>query len=82
MRIQVKAGRLDQVRGGVQVFGALEGDRQPERLLPPSASRDRALGRLIAASGFRGAANETALLPLANRWILVVGLGKRDHLSL
>ncbi|MBI3083359.1 MAG: leucyl aminopeptidase [Candidatus Omnitrophica bacterium] len=82
MRITVRSGRVDQVREGVQVFAALEGERRPERVLPSYAARDRALGRLIAGSGFRGAPNETAFLPRGDRWVLVVGLGKAKDLAL
>ncbi|MBI3011043.1 MAG: leucyl aminopeptidase [Candidatus Omnitrophica bacterium] len=82
MRITVRSGRVDQVREGVQVYAALEGERRPERLLPSYAARDRALSRLIAGSGFRGAPNETAFLPRGNRWVLVVGLGKAKDLAL
>ena len=82
MRIQVRSGQLGQVRDGVQVFAALEGERRAERLLPSSSARDPALRRLVDAAGFRGAANETVLLPRNGRWVLVVGLGKEADLSL
>ena len=82
MRITVRSGRLDQVRDGVPVFGALEGEQRPERLLPLSSARDRELRRLVEASGFRGAAGETLLLPRGKSWELVVGLGKAKTLSL
>ena len=82
MRIQVRAGRLDQVRGGIQVFGAFEGERKPERLMPPSAGAHRQLQQLLAGAGFRGAANETAFLPLGKSWVLVVGFGKAKDFSL
>ncbi len=82
MRVQVKSGQLSRIRDGVQVFAATEGERKPERLLPASAARDRALVRLVANAGFLGAANETVLLPRDGRWVLVVGLGKTKDLSL
>ena len=90
MRITVRSGRLEQVRGAVTVFAALEGEQHPERLLPPSSvARDRGLLRLVASSGFRGAANETLLLPAPRQagprgggWVLVIGLGKAKQLSL
>ncbi len=82
MRIQVRAGRLDQIRGGIQVFGAFEGERRPERLMPPSAGANRQLQQLIAGAGFRGAANETAFLPMGKQWVLVVGFGKAKDFSL
>ena len=82
MRIQVKAGQLGRVGRGVQVFAALEGERHPERLLPGSSARDKELGRLVNSSGFRGAANEVVFLPRGNAWVLVVGLGKANDLSL
>ena len=66
MRIQVKAGQVGQVRDGVRVVAALEGERHPERLLPASVSRDRALGRLVSESGFRGAPNETVQIGRAH----------------
>ncbi|MBI3088372.1 MAG: leucyl aminopeptidase [Candidatus Omnitrophica bacterium] len=78
MRVFVKAGRGD----GLQVVAALEGDAKPERFLPVAALRDRELGRLAAGAGFRGAANETVLLPRGPQWVLVVGLGKSKDLSL
>jgi leucyl aminopeptidase len=73
---------LDQVRDGVPVYGALEGEQRPERLLPPSSARDRELRRLVDSSGFRGAPNETLTLPRGRGWALVVGLGKAKQLSL
>mgnify|MGYP001565256753 CR=1 FL=1 len=76
MRIDVKVGR---VRSGVTVVGAFEGDAHPDRLVPGA---DRALRSLVNGSGFRGAANETALLPQGKDWTLVVGLGKSKDLSL
>ena len=82
MRIQVKAGQLGQVRQGVRVFAAVEGEQHPERLLPPSSTRDKELARLVHSSGFRGAANETVFLPRGSQWTLVVGLGKAKDLSL
>jgi leucyl aminopeptidase len=81
MRITVRSGQLGQIRDGVLVFGALEGEQKPERLLPDSTVRDKALVKLIAGSGLRGAANETAFLPRGNQWVLVVGLGKAKDLS-
>lgn len=78
MRIQVKSGHLGQVSDGVAVFAALEGEAHPEALLP----NNNKLAQLAARSGFRGSLNETSLLPQGNRWILVVGLGKSQDLSL
>jgi len=82
MRVQVRAGQVGQARDGLAVYGAVEGEARPERLLPASTARDRALQRLVRASGFRGAANETLFLPRGARWALVVGLGKAKELSL
>ena len=82
MRIIVRSGQLSQRRDGVQVYAAFEGEQKPERLLPASSARDQALSRLIAQSGFRGAANETVFLPHSNRWVLIVGLGKAKEFSL
>ncbi len=59
MRITVRSGQLSQRREGVQVYAVFEGEQKPERLLPASSARDQALQRLVASSGFRGAANET-----------------------
>lgn len=82
MRIQVRAGQVGQVRGGVTVYAALEGEQRSERFLPSSSARERALIRLINRSGFRGGANETTLLPQGRDWALIVGLGKAKELSL
>jgi len=82
MRITVRSGQLTQIRDGVLAFGALEGERKPEQLLPDSTARDRTLVKLINGSGLRGAANETAFLPRGSQWILAVGLGKTKNLSL
>ena len=79
MRIEVRSG---QVRGGVQVFAALEGEQRLERLVPRDAAGDRALNRLVASAGFRGTLNETLLLPRNGQWTLVVGLGKAKECSL
>jgi leucyl aminopeptidase len=82
MRIAVKSGRLEHVRDAIQVYGALEDERHPERLLPASSGRDRELTRLVGSSGFRGAPGETLWLPRGKGWILVVGMGKAKDLSL
>lgn len=82
MRIQVKVGRVGQVRGGVAVYAALEGAQRPERVLPSYAARDRALMQLVGRCGFRGAVNETLVLPKGRAWVVVVGLGKASDLSL
>src|SRR3989338_1764659 len=82
MRITVRSGQLGSVRGGVQVFGALEGDAKPERVLPGSAAKDRGLLALISGSGMRGELNTTAFLPHRGHWVLVVGLGKAKDVSL
>ena len=82
MRIDVKVGRGPSGRGVVQVYGAFEGDARPERLVPRAAANDRALGQLVAGAGFRGAPNETVLVPKNGAWYLVVGLGKAKDLSL
>ena len=94
MRMMVRVGEWGRGRdglpaptavgaqAGVQVAAALEGKRHPERLLPIAAARDQALRRLIEALGFRGAPNETAFLPHRGGWVLAVGLGKEQDLSL
>src|SRR3989338_1880824 len=84
MRITVRSGRMGRVRGGVQVFAALEGEQRPARLLPDSTARDQELKRLVAGSGFRGAPNEVLFLPRSGggQWVIVVGLGKEKELSL
>ena len=84
MRITVRSGRMGQVRGGVQVFAALEGEQRPARLLPDSTARDQELKRLMAGSGFRGAPHEVLFLPRSGggQWVIVVGLGKEKELSL
>ena len=82
MRLTVRAGQLGQVRDGIPVYAALEGDRYPERLLPASSARDGELKRLIQGSGFRGAPNQIQFLPKGKQWILVVGLGKAKNLSM
>ncbi len=82
MRITVRVGRVGRVGEGVQVLAATEGERTFERLLPPSASSDRALSALVKGSGFRGALNETVFLPHGKHWMLIVGLGKVKELSL
>ncbi|MBI4597407.1 MAG: leucyl aminopeptidase [Candidatus Omnitrophica bacterium] len=73
------------------VYGALEGEQKPERLIPArpgtgragaAAARDKALAELLRGAGFRGSKNETCLLPRGNAWVLVVGLGKAKDLSL
>ena len=82
MRISVRSGQVGRIGGGVQVFGAFEGEQRPERLLPLSSARERELIRLVNTSGFRGAPNETVLLPRRNQWALIVGLGKSKDLTL
>ncbi len=82
MQIRVRSGPSGQGREGVRVYAALEGERHPERLLPRSSARDQVLQRLVSGSGFRGALNETVLLPQDGRWILAVGLGKAKDLTL
>ena len=82
MRIQVRSGQFGQGRDGIRVFAAFEGEKRPERLLPASSGRDRTLRQLLAGAGFRGGPNETAFLPRGRTWVLVVGLGKHQDLTL
>ena len=82
MRIQVRSGRRGQVRRGVTVCAAFQGERRPERLVPASAGRDRALAQLVAGAGCRGELNETVFLPRGRGWVLAVGLGKSSELTL
>ena len=82
MRIQVRAGQLSQIRDGVPVFAALEGEKKVGRIIPVSSARDRELTTLAVGAGFRGAANETLLVPRGRQWVLIVGLGKEKDLSL
>ncbi len=82
MRIQVRVGQPGRVRDGVVVLAAFEGAQRPERLVPSIVMRDRALTQLVTRSGFRGARNETALLPHGRDWVLVIGLGKAKELTL
>ena len=82
MRIDVTSGSVDQVRNAVPVFVAFEGEQRPEKLLPPSAAKDAGLLARLGESGFRGALNDTTLLPLGKGWLIVVGAGKAKDLSL
>jgi leucyl aminopeptidase len=77
MKIEVQAGRAAQSRGGVVAYAAIEGERSPERLLPSAAG----VSLLLEQCGFRGALNETVLLPTSGGWVLAVGLGKAKDLS-
>ena len=81
MRIEVRAGRVTLRSNEVQVVGAFEGEQRFERLAPSSLING-AVNRLAAGAGFRGASNETALLPDGKRWVLAVGLGKEKELTL
>ena len=84
MRIHVKAGVPEQQRDGVLVFPAIEGTAgsHPKPVLLGASKRDKELAHLVGESGFRGAVNETLLLPLGKQWALIVGLGKAKELSL
>jgi leucyl aminopeptidase len=77
MKIEVRAGALDKAEGLI-AYAAFEGDGHPDRLAPASS----AVQRLAAGSGLRGAANETSVLPLDARWVVVVGVGKSKDASL
>ena len=82
MRITVHAGKVHQVNDAVHVYAAFEGEERCERLLPDEAQHDAPLKRLAAGAGFRGAPNETVLLPNAGRWTLIVGLGTARALTI
>ncbi len=82
MQIKVRSGQINRWQDGVRVVAALEGDEHPTEYLPASIARDRALTQLVKDSGFRGAANESVFLPWGRQWVLLVGLGKKEKLSL
>ena len=81
MRITVRSGRVDPGRKSLRVVAAVEGPECFERLLPAEAGRPGPLTKLLTDLQFRGASNETALLPHDGRWTLAVGLGKSEELS-
>ncbi len=82
MRIDVTSGSVDQVRNAVPVFVAFEGEQRPEKLLPPSAAKDAGLLARLGESGFRGALNDTTLLPLGKGWLIVVRAGEAKDVRL
>ena len=82
MRITIRSGNVSQIGAAIHVYAAFEGEERFERLLPDEAQRDEALKQLAADAGFRGAPNETVLLPHGKRWTLIVGLGKVKELTI
>jgi len=82
MRVHVVSGQLDRVHhDAVSVFAAFEAEQRPEKLIPSEALHHTDLLSRLAECGFRGALNETILLPLGKGWAIIVGVGKADAAS-
>lgn len=80
-KFSVVTGRLTQRREPI-LLGVLE-----QKNLPPWASAwdagiRRAVEGLLKSGRLRGKLNETFLLPLDSRWIILVGAGKSQELNL
>ncbi len=80
MRFAVVTGKLTDRKESL-LLGVTEGG------LPPwaagwSAPVKKAVENLLKSKRFRGKLNETFLLPVDSRWLILVGAGKKDELTL
>ncbi|MBI1953927.1 MAG: leucyl aminopeptidase [Candidatus Omnitrophica bacterium] len=81
MKFTVAAGRLTD-RKEPLLLGVLEGKE-----LPPWAAQwtdpiRKAVLELLKSKRFQGKLNETFLLPVQSRWLILVGAGKKEELTL
>jgi len=86
MRWNVSKGDLGSLAGDLLVLPVLEGEKRAELAgVVALAGGHDGLAKMIAGAGFRGAAGTS--LPvhcggIKAGWVLLVGLGRRDRLSL
>ena len=81
IRFTVRTGSLAAGKEPV-VLGVTEGTSLPAWSAAWPASWKKAVGDLLKAKRFHGKLNQTFLLPVESRWLLLVGAGKREDLTL
>jgi len=82
MQIRVQAGLFEKIKADALAIGVCEGARGIDQLIPPRMERLREIRPLLQRLAVRGKPNETATLPIQNRWVIVVGLGKRKEITI
>ncbi|MBI3317952.1 MAG: leucyl aminopeptidase [Candidatus Omnitrophica bacterium] len=81
MKLTVVTGNLTQRREPI-VLGVAESGGLPPWAGGWSPAVRRAVGQLLSAKRFQGKLNETFLLPLGSQWLILVGVGKKEELTL
>jgi len=81
MKFTVSTGTLTQ-RKEAFLLGVTEGKTLPPWAAAWPAPIKKAVEGLLKLKRFQGKLNETFLLPVDSRWIILVGAGKKDELTL
>lgn len=81
MKFSVVTGSLAS-RKEPLLLGVTEGNSLPAWAASWPADLKKAIQELLKTKKFQGKLNETFLLPVGRRWVVLVGAGKRDDLTL
>lgn len=81
MKFSVVTGKLAARREPL-LLGVTEGKTLPPWAASWPADLKKAVQDLLASKRFQGKLNETFLLPVGRRWVVLVGAGKKEELTL
>ena len=81
MRWTVVTGKLTQ-RPETILLGVTEGKELPPWASDWAAPIQKTVRELLRSKRFQGKVNETFLLPIDSRWLILVGIGKKEEISL
>ncbi|MBI3333065.1 MAG: leucyl aminopeptidase [Candidatus Omnitrophica bacterium] len=80
-QFKLATGSLTSRQGPI-LLGITEGKNLPSWAGGWSESVRKAVQRLLGSGQFKGKLNETFLLPEGSRWLILVGAGKKEELTL
>ena len=81
MNFSVVTGNLT-ARKGALILGIAEDSALPAWAAHWSGPVRKAVQELLKAKRFRGKLNETFLFPIGSQWVILIGVGKKDELTL
>jgi leucyl aminopeptidase len=81
MKFSVVTGNLTS-RKELLILGIAEGKELPPWAGNWSAPIPKAARDLLKAKRFHGKLNETFLLPIGSQWVILIGVGKKEELTL
>ncbi len=81
MKLRVVTGTLIDRKEPILV-GIAEGVKVPSWVIGWPSSLKGPMESLLKSKRFQGKLNETFLLPIGDRWLVLVGIGKQEDLTL